>query len=707
MIVVFMPMSNEDNCCCRRKKKVLIVSLLFLVCCIPNYGQFYIGAAYYPEHVDSLQIKKDACLMKEAGFTIARMGDFAWYNMEPQDGIFSFGWLDYAIETLALHGIQSLLCTPTAAIPKWMYDRHPEIMILDSNGKRKPYGRRRHACLNNEDYRQYSLRITSKLAEHYKNNKSVIGFQVDNELATEEPYCYCTECLKSFIIWLKRKYHTIEALNKAWGTAFWSETLDCFEQVWLPRKMDNPSAYLDYQRFYSDVVLNFYRMQRDAIKAVAPHMKVTTNIGGSGFVTTIDLYKLSDICDFLAFDNYPINATLEHLYGNDIGQPFDPDMSSFAMQIIRGGKQRPIWIPEMQIGRTALVQREIVREGYVRLWNHQQLAYGSRLSIAFPFRAFDFGHEHLMAGVVETDNVKRDKFYELQRTAKELLEIYTRTDEMLPVAKAAIVRDFQVDWAFENGYAFCPDLKYLREIYKYYHALRSQSVMTDIVSPCADLSNYDLIVVPYLAIVSSDLCKRLASAAKSGSIVVLTCISGIRDCQLHKTDALALSNLQQLAGIEIKGQEALFKRKNNLLSYGQQTGSCLYWFDKIHLKSASMLASFSGNYFKGLPAITCNEYGNGKIYYVATVPEQSIVDKLIVEAITSSSVKPLAKCNHPLVEISELKGTDGKRYIYVINFSPEDQVVQLGTPALDLMTREIFKETASVDALDYLLLCVC
>ena len=688
-------------------RTILIGSLLFLGCHMSGYGQFYIGSAYYPEHVGSQQVERDACLMEEAGFNVVRMGDFAWHNMEPRDGVFTFGWLDHAVETLSQHGVQSLLYTPTAAIPKWMCDKHPEIMIVDSEGKRKPYGRRRHACLNNEDYRQYSLRIARKLAEHYKNNKSVIGFQIDNELATEDPYCYCVQCLEKFKIWLKQKYHTIEALNKAWGTTFWSETLDCFEQVWLPRKMDNPNAYLDYQRFYSDVALGFYRMQRDVIKAAAPDLKVTTNIGGSGFVTTMDLYEMSDACDILSFDNYPINATLENLYGNNIGQSFDPDMPSFAMQMIRGGKLRPIWAPEVQIGRTALTQREIVRKGYVRLWNHQQLAYGCRLSIAFPFRAFEFGHEHLMAGVLEADNVRRDKFYELQRTAKELQAIYARTGEILPVANAAIIRDFQVDWAFENGYTFCPDLKYLREVYKYYRALRSQSVMTDIVSSQADLSKYDLIVVPYLAIASSNFCNRLANAAKRGSIVVLTCISGVRDDQLHKTDALVLSDLQQLAGIEIEGQEALFGRKHNMLTYGQQTGYCQYWFDQVYLKSASMLASFSGDYFKGLPAITCNEYGKGKIYYVATVPEQSIVDKLMVEAIYSSSIKPLAQCNHPLVEISELEDSEGKRYIYVINFSTEEQTVRFEKTVLDVNTGKILKEISSVKALDYLLLCVC
>lgn len=684
-------------------KKFLLSSLVMISCCLTFHAQVYVGAAYYPEHVDKAQVEKDARLMREAHFNLARMGDFAWHSMEPKEGQFTLEWLDDAIQTLSRHGIKSLLCTPTAAIPKWMHDAHPDIMIMGADGNRKPYGRRRHACLNNEAYQQYSIRIARTMAERYKSNKSVIGFQIDNELATEDPYCYCPQCLKKFHAWLKNKYQTVEALNKAWGTMFWSETLDNFEQAWLPRKMDNPTAYLDYQRFYSDTALTFLQMQRDAVKAAAPGMLITTNIGGSGFVNTIDLYQFSNACDVLAFDNYPINVTLEHLYGNNIGQPFDPAMVSFSMQLIRGGKSRPFWVPEAQIGRTALTQREIVKEGYPRLWNHQQLAYGCRLSAFFPFRSFESGHEHLMAGVIESDNVRRNKFYELQQTARELQDIYARTGEMFPIAKAAVIRDFQVDWAFENGYTFCPDLKYLREVYNYYHSLRSQSIMTDVISPQSDLAGYDLIVVPYLAIASPDFCKRLEEAARRGATILLTCVSGVRDSDLHKTDALVMNRLQQLAGIEVMGQEALFARKSNTMNYGGQTDRCQFWFDQIKLKDASQVACFSGDYFKNFPAITCNKYGKGKVYYIATVPGQSIIDKLVTEAISTTPLQPLAKCDHPLVDISELKGTNGKQYVYAINFSDEEQIISFNQPVIEIPTGKLCSSTIPIKAMEYVL----
>lgn len=685
-------------------KRLFINTLFFLTCSLPLCGQMYIGAAYYPEHVDKEQVEKDARLMQEAHFNVARMGDFAWHSMEPKDGMFTLEWLDHAVRTLSQHGIQSLLCTPTAAIPKWMHDAHPDIMMVEANGTRKPYGRRRHACLNNEVYRQYCVRIARTLAERYKDNPSVIGFQIDNEPATEDPYCYCPECLKKFKRWLQNKYQTIEALNQAWGTIFWSETLDDFEQVWLPHRMDSPCIYLDYQRFNSDMALEFIALQRDAVKAVAPNMTITTNIGGSGFVTTMDLYRLSDACDVLSFDNYPVNVTLESLYGNEQGLPFDPAMTSFAMQIVRGGKSRPIWVPEAQIGRTALTQKEIVKPGFPRLWNHQQLAYGCRLSVFFPFRAFPSGHEQLMAGVVESDNVKRAKFYELQQTAAEIQEVYTRTGELLPTARAAIIRDFQTDWTFQNGYTFCPDLKYLREVYNYYHALRTRGVMADIVSSQADLTKYKLIVVPYLAIASPDFCRRLEEAASRGAVVLLTCVSGVRDIHLHKEDAPVATVLQRLAGIEVEGQEALFGRKAGSLTYDGLTGECRFWFDQLRPTTARLLASFSGNYFAGNAAIMCNNYGKGRVYYVATVPAQSIIDHLTEEAIAASSIKPMARCSHPQVELTELADVSGNRYLYAINFSDEAQTVSVNTLVTDIRTRKQCPASFTVKAMDYMIM---
>ena len=347
-----------------------------------KYGRYLHGGDYNPEQWLAMPeiLEQDIEYMKEAHINEVTLGVFSWSVLEPEEGVYHLEWLEKIMDQLYKNEISVILSTPSAARPKWLADKYPEVLRVNADRTKNLFGGRHNHCYTSPVYREKVGKIDRLLSEKFGKHPAVKMWHISNELSGE---CHCPLCQKAFQGWLKKKYQTIETLNKAWGTVFWSETLDNFEQVWLPRRMDNPGIYQDYQRFYSDVALEFFRIQRDVVKAVAPGMTVTTNIGGSGFVTTMNLYELADECDVLSFDNYPVNVTLEHLYGNDIGHPFDPAMTSFAMQIIRGGKPRPIWVPEAQIGRTALTQKEIVKEGYPRLWNHVYPTFFlMRLSVA-------------------------------------------------------------------------------------------------------------------------------------------------------------------------------------------------------------------------------------------------------------------------------------------------------------------------------------
>ncbi|MEI8273308.1 MAG: beta-galactosidase [Paludibacter sp.] len=269
----------------RSHRKIFVFTILLAGISISVLAQpMYIGSDYYPNTSPKAQIEKDAELMKQAGFNVARLGDLVWDLMEPQEGLYDFSWVHSAVDILSKAGIKTFLATPTAAIPKWMYDKHPEIMQLSASGERKPYGKRRHACLNNPVYRDYCLKIATALAAEFKANSHVIACQVDNELMAEEPYCYCSFCQKKFSQWLAAKYKTVDNLNKAWNLAFWSQNVRSFDEVYLPRKGDNPSCFQNYQEFNSDCAIDFYNLQRNAIMIVDPAIKVSHNICSSGFL---------------------------------------------------------------------------------------------------------------------------------------------------------------------------------------------------------------------------------------------------------------------------------------------------------------------------------------------------------------------------------------------------------------------------------------
>ena len=665
-----------------------------------SIGQsFQLGSDYYPEHFPSENVSKDASLMKAGGLNIVRMGDFAWFKMQPDSSTYTLDWLVKTVDTLGKYQIKTLLCTPTAAIPKWMFDQYPDIMQVTETGQRKPYGKRRHACLNNEVYRNYSVKIAEQLATAFANNPNVEGFQIDNELMAEEPYCYCETCRLKFSNWLKEKYKTIETLNNTWGLTFWSENLTDFNQVFLPRKGDNPGCFVDYQEFYSDCTIEYFKLQRDAIKKINPRFKVTHNICSSGFIYKLDMYKLAQSCDFLSLDNYPYTWTLENEYAPVDNFEFHPAMASLALSQIRGTLNKPFWVTEQQISRTAGKQRKLVEPGMARLWCHQGLAHGAESILFFPYRTFEYAHEQMMNGIIDADNVPRRRYEEVKQTSAELSKLKSILGNAFPVAKAAVLRDFRCDWAFEDG-RVSADFRYLRHIYSYYRALREQDITTDIVSPTANLDTYPLIIVPAQILVTPELCAKLKQAAEKGSTVVITCMTGLRNPSMKSFGRLLNKDIESLAGIEMQEQFALIKQENTKIDYSglnkDYTGSL--WYDDFKPLSTEVLATYNSRFLKGKPAMVKNQVGKGTVYYIGTVPNDEMINQLVGDFISNAHITTLAKCSNKLVDITELKGK--QRFIYAINFSQEDQKIELTLPMKDVLTNKNEAPTV-VKAMDF------
>lgn len=678
----------------------------FVICVFICHGvagqdNFYYGAAYYPEQITDRQVEKDALLMKQAGFNLMRMGDFAWSSMEPSEGQFTLDWLQHAVETLDKQGIFSLLCTPTAAIPKWMYDRYPDVMQVQANGIRKEYGRRRHACLNNEHYRKFAERIATQLALRFVNNKSVIGFQIDNELMAEEPYCYCSTCRKKFAHWLKRKYQHVERLNEAWNLSFWSQNIKTFEEVYLPRSGDNPSCFQDYLEFYSDCAIDFFCLQRDAIKKVSQRFKVTHNICSSGFLYRLDLYKLADKADFMSIDNYPIAWTLENEYGNTGSFVYTPTMASLALSQIRGtNNQLPFMVTEAQIARTAGRQRHLVSPGMVRLWSHQEVAHGANGIVFFPYKAFKAGHEHVMSGVIDVDDKPRRRYSEVSETGSEIRKILNLTGELTPTASVAVIRDFHADWAFENK-LFSSDFRYMRQVHSYYNALREEGMTVDIISPEDNFLKYKLIVVPSLVLMDEKLALRLEEAVKKGVSLVITGMSGLRDMQVQSYGTLVNKRLERLAGIEIGEQHALLGEKSIGIKWGNspEKYSSGYWFDVFSLTSASPLASYDENFFKGNVAVSSRVDKSGaSVYYVGTIAERELTAKIIQTVLAQQGIRPLAISENKMVEITEVKGKS--RYLYLINFSEQSANVYIEGTMMDILSKEKYNKEIIMAPMD-------
>ncbi|MBQ7679152.1 MAG: beta-galactosidase [Butyrivibrio sp.] len=272
------------------------------------------GTCYYPEFWDHHLWREHARLMADAGMNVVRLADFAWSSLEPSEGQFDFDWLDEAIRAMDEAGLRVILCTPTAAPPRWLA-RKKDILMRDRYGRVREWGSRRACCANNETYRLASDRIVTALAEHYRGDPRIVAWQIDNELGCHgTTVCYCESCKRRFQSWLADSYGSIRELNRRWGTVFWSQTYDSFEDVILPaynscepensrRFSHNPSLDMEFMRFSSESWVAFAARQAQILRQANPQVQITTNL--MGHFADIDYFRLMQTMDFVSWDNHP------------------------------------------------------------------------------------------------------------------------------------------------------------------------------------------------------------------------------------------------------------------------------------------------------------------------------------------------------------------------------------------------------------------
>lgn len=644
-------------------------------------SEFQFGTAYYPEQLAAKEIEPDARLMQEAGFNLVRMGEFAWSRMEPDEGCFDFSWLEHAVETLARHGIRSLLCTPTAAPPKWLTDKHPEICQTLADGRRREFGKRRHYCVNSVNYHDHTCGIVTALAERFKDNPDVIGYQLDNEFMAEQPHCYCETCARKFQARLEEKFGTIEELNRRWGMAFWSQTYRSFDEVPLPKAEHNPSAVQELYHFFSDSFVSYASLQADCIRGISQDKIVTHNVCSSGFLYLLDLHKLANGLDIVSVDNYPLAWTLENEYGNASDRDYHPAMASFALSMMRGLRRSPFWVTEAQTGRTFRPRRQLPGPGLIHVWTHQEIAHGAKAVIWFHWRQFPAGIEHMMHAVLECDGKPRRRYFEIQKTIREIQALAGEIADACPRPEVALLRDYHCDWALDDGHTH-PDFAYQRHLYLYYRALFENHVNAEVIHPAKDLADYKLVIAPSLLLMDEARSAHLRRYVELGGTLILTVQSGLRnfDNALHRETLPA--HLHEWCGIEIEEQNALTSKDTTGIAplagdWRKTRYECQLLFEIIKPTSARPLFHYTDLWFAGTPAVTVNRFGKGMVYYIATVPPLELLRELIAGILPECAIVPnVLESSSTMVESVLSTGADGEN-LHLMNYSGEPQTVML------------------------------
>ena len=480
-----------------------------------------LGVCYYPEHWPEAQWAEDASRMAALGLTWVRIGEFAWSRMEPTPGTYDWGWLDRAIETLGAAGLKVVLGTPTATPPRWMLDRHPDMLALDKDGKPRGFGSRRHYCFSHRGYRGECARIVTALAERYGKNPHVAAWQTDNEYACHATTrSYSAAATAAFRDWLAQRYQSPDALNRAWGNVFWSMEYSDWGDISLPNLTvtePNPSHVMDFRRFASDEVASFNRLQVEVIRKHSP-APISHNYMGA--VTEFDHFATGADLDIAAWDSYPLGFLIDRVPGDpDHKRRFvrqgDPDFQAFHHDLYRAVGRGRWWIMEQQPGPVNWAPyNPDPLPGMARLWAWEAFAHGAEAVCYFRWRQAPFAQEQMHAGLLRPDSVPAQAFGEAGIVAQELAGM---PDVGTARADVALIFDYASDWAWEiqpQGRSF----SYFWMCFHIYKGLRRLGLNVDILPPdTADLSAYRLVIAPGLFTLSDPL--KAAFAAHKGTSV--------------------------------------------------------------------------------------------------------------------------------------------------------------------------------------------
>jgi len=639
----------------------------------------YFGVCYYPEHWPEEQWESDVELMKDAGFNVVRMGEFAWTRIESEEGQFDFEWLDKIIKLCGCRGIKTILGTPTAAPPKWLIDKHPEICPVDYKGNVMGYGHRRYYCFNSKVYRYYAGLIVEKMAEHYSGNKNVIAWQVDNEFGCGgTTRCYCDNCLNEFKLWLKNKYGSLDALNESWGTVFSSQTYGSWDEIILPGycalNIHNPSLSLDYRRFASE-------------NAKAPGTLITHNFMGG--LTDIDYFKLGRELDIVSLGIYP-NATR--------AEKISPINSAIQLDAVRGIKNRNYWILEQQSGTPGgAVMYRTPKPGELRKWTYQSIARGADCIVYFRFKTCLFGVEEYWHGIIDHSGIPGRKYDEVKRVGNEIKKFSGLIEDSSSGAEIALVRSYDICWTFEIQ-PHVQNYKYSMHLMNYYKPLFKNNFAVDVVSLDCDFSAYKVVIIPNLIMAPDIIIKKIYDYVNSGGCVILDFRTGAKKMDNRMMPMGLPGKYKELLGIEIEDYGILLKEEyvelKNLWNGKFYKGYA--WYDVINPKTAGVIAVYNNDYFYGKAAVTRNPYGKGEAYYIGTEADDQFIDMFIKSVLSVHEINPLLQMNSDGIEVIQ-RVKDGRRFYFIINHSQKAQKIFIDGTYRDILTGKTL--TCEVDLL--------
>lgn len=584
-----------------------------------------IGVYYYPEAWPPEQWERDISNIKRFGFEFIHVGEFAWAFMEPEEGKYDFAWLDRVVDLAAKNGLKVILCTPTPTPPVWLVQKHPEVLMVDDYARTMVHGTREHATWSSEVYRGYVAKIVTELGRRYGNNPNVWGWQLDNELSHYgKNYDYSEASQEKFRHWLKDKYKEIANLNRDWGTAFWSQRYQNFEQIRIPNEREyvaqfNPHSMLDFQRWFAENAADYLRFQTNLLRRYTKNQWITTN-----FMTTHrEVYPTlsrNDL-DVMTWTIYPVHGQMnEGPLGYRLG---NADAMSFMHDYMRplNGLQG---IMELQPGQVNWGEvNPWPLPGAIHMWILRAFAGGARLVCTYRYRQPLYGAELYHKGIVETDGVTPSpggREYMQAIKDMQLLRKSRRPNALEPreyaARRAALLYNFDNRWDLDN-HKQTNRWDTMGHILKYETALKSLGCPVDVIDESVDFARYPFLIAPAYQLVDSQLIARWTKYAQDGGHLVLTLRTAEKDRRGQLWEGPWAQPILDLIGAHIPTYDVLPGNLSGKVESSGKTYLWGVWGESLEPRTGTnVLATYADQYYKGNVAAITRRLGKGSVTYI-------------------------------------------------------------------------------------------
>lgn len=662
----------------------------------PKFPHMLHGGDYNPEQwLDQPEVlEEDIRLFRKAHINCVSLGIFSWAKLEPEEGVYDFGWLDEIIDRLYANGIYTVLATPSGARPQWLAQKYPEVLRVRPDGLRNFYGHRQNHCYTSPLYREKVTQIDTRLAEHYANHPAVILWHISNEFGGE---CHCELCQAAFREWVQKKYGTLDKLNHAWWANFWSHTYTDWSQVHSPSPVGETSVHgldLDWRRFVTHQTIDFMKTEIAAVKAVNPDIPVTTNMM-TMYTYELNYFAFRDALDVISWDNYP------EWHNPYMGNEEVVKDCAMTHDMMRSLQKKPFLLMECTPNATNWQGvSKLKKPGMHQLSVIEAVAHGADSGQYFQLRQSRGSCEKFHSAVISNTGTENTRtFREVTDIGAVLEQLSDRVYGSGTPAETAILFDTENKWALDK----CQGprnigLDYFGNIRRNYSYFWKNGINVDIIDSTFDLSGYKLVIAPMLYLFRDGIQEKLRRFVRDGGTLVTTCFTGVvNDTDLSFLGEATEDKLSDVLGLWVEEVDSLYDCESNRTTWNGKSYSLKELCEICHPTTCETLAVYETDFYAGKPVLTKNQFGKGVAYHVSASADTDFFHALYAKLAAACDLTYAIRTAVPDGVSLTWRQSDTEKLIFVQNFGDSAAAVQLDQPYENVLSGETVSGSLNIE----------